>query len=108
MRRFAYVFIVVFSVALSFVIVPVSGSAAQQEIIGTVTLVGDNVIHIKDDAGQIYSFTAPQSKLENVNTGYRVAVKERNSRLVSLEVIGVPAVAKPAIIEIKKTIIKNY
>ncbi|MGI9535064.1 MAG: hypothetical protein ACR2NW_08925 [Thermodesulfobacteriota bacterium] len=108
MRRFTYILIIVFSVALSFIFVPVAISAIPQEIVGTVTLVGNNVIQIKDDSGQMYSFSAPQSKLENVNTGFRVAVKERNNNLVSMEVIGVPAEAQPAIIEIKRTIIKNY
>ncbi|MGI9553785.1 MAG: hypothetical protein ACR2NC_02585 [Thermodesulfobacteriota bacterium] len=108
MRRFNFILILVFSVALSFIFVPTAISAVSQEIVGTVTLVGDKVVLVKDDSGQIYSFSAPQSKLENVNTGYRVAVKERNNKLVSMEVIGVPAEAKPAIIEIKKTIIKNY
>ena len=108
MGRFAFILFIVFSVALSFIIVPVSNAAKSQEVVGTVTLVGDKVIQVKDDSGQIYSLFAPQSKLEEVNTGYRVAVRERNNKLISLEVIGVPAEAKPAIIEIKKTIIKNY
>lgn len=107
MRRFAFMLIFVFSVALTFIFVLFSNSAISQEIIGTVTLVGNNMIQIKDDSGQMYNISAPQSRLEDVNTGYRVAVKERNNKLVSLEVIGVPAQAKPAIIEIKKTIIKN-
>ena len=108
MKRFTYVLIVIFAVALSFIYVPVSNSAPAQEFVGTVTLVGDKVIQVKDDSGQTYNLSAPQSKLENVTTGYRVAVKERNNRVISLEVVGVPAQAKPAIIEIKKTIIKNY
>jgi len=108
MKRSFFILVIVFSVVLSFLAVSVSNASLQQEIIGTVILVGDKVIQVRDDSGQVYTISAPQSKLENVNTGYRIAVKERNNRLISMEVIGVPAEAKPAIIEIKKTIIKNY
>ena len=108
MSRFALIIFFLFSLALSFSSVNYSDAAIAQEIVGTVTLVGQNVVQIRDDSGNMYSISAPQSKLKDVSTGYRVAVKERNNRLVSLEVIGVPAQAKPAIIEIKKTIIKNY
>ena len=96
MRKLTLVLAVVFLFALLLVIVPVSDSAITQEIIGTVTLVGDRVIRVKDDSGQTHSFSVPQSKLENVNTGYRVAIKERNNKLISPEVIGVPAEAKTA------------
>ena len=108
MNRFAFILFIVFAVVLSFIILPVSNAARSQEIVGTVILVGSKLVQVKDDSGQVYSISAPQSKLEEINTGYRVAVKERNNNLISLEVIGVPAEAKPAIIEIKKTIIKNY
>ena len=77
-----------------------------QDIAGEVTLVGDNLVRIKDNSGQVYNLQAAQSQLKDVSTGYRVQASEKDGRLVGIEVIGVPVVAKPTVI-IKKTIIVN-
>ena len=85
-----------------------SGLAASpvQEITGEVTLVGDNVVRIQDNSGQVYNLQAAQSKLKDVSTGYRVQATEKDGKLVNIEVIGVPVVVKPTVI-IKKTVIVN-
>ena len=81
-------------------------ASPMQVITGEVTLVGDNVVRIQDNSGQVYDLHAAQSKLKNISTGYRVQATEKNGKLVNIEVIGVPVVAKPTVI-IKKTIIVN-
>ncbi len=81
-------------------------ASSMQEITGEVTLVGDNVVRIQDNAGQIYNLQAVQSKLKDISTGYRVQASEKDGKLVAIEVIGVPVEAKPTVI-IKKTIIVN-
>ena len=81
-------------------------ASPAQEVTGEVTRVGDNLVRIQDNSGQVYNLQAPQSKLKDISTGYRVQATEKDGRLVSIEVIGVPVVAKPTVI-IKKTIIVN-
>ncbi len=103
MKRFTAMLIVfLFTLILS------SGlyAAPMQDITGVVTLVGDNLVRIQDNSGQVYNLQAAQSMLKDVSTGYRVQASERDGRLTAIEVIGVPMVAKPTII-IKKTIIVN-
>jgi len=103
MKRFTAILIVfLFTLILS------SGlyAAPMHDITGVVTLVGDNVVRIQDNSGQVYNLQAVQSKLKDISTGYRVQASEKEGRLVAIEVIGVPVVAKPTII-IKKTIIVN-
>ena len=104
MKRFA----TIFTVCLFLIPFVNTGlyAAPAQEIIGEVTLVGDNVVRIKDNMGQVYNLQVSQSKLKDVSTGYRVVAKEKGGKVISLEVIGVPVVAKPTVI-IKKTIIVN-
>ena len=81
-------------------------ASPAQEITGVVTLVGDNLVRIQDNSGQVYNLQSSQSKLKDISTGYRVQATEKDGSLVSIEVIGVPVVPKPTVI-IKKTIIVN-
>jgi len=76
-------------------------ASPMQEITGEVTLIGDNVIRILDNSGQVYNLQSVQSKLKDVSTGYRVQATEKNGRLISIKVIGVPVEAKPTILIIK-------
>lgn len=103
MKRFTAVLIVFL---ISFFLSSDLRAASMQEITGVVTLVGDNVVRIQDNTGQVYNISAAQSTLKDISTGYRVQATEKDGKLVSIEVIGVPVVAKPTVI-IKKTIIVN-
>ncbi len=104
MKRFTAIFII--CLILTVFIKTDLDASPMQEITGEVTLVGDNVIRILDDSGQVYNLYAVQSKLKDVSTGYRVQATEKEGKINSIEVIGVPVVAKPTVI-IKKTIIIN-
>jgi len=77
-------------------------ASPMQEITGEVTLIGDNVIRILDNSGQVYNLQSAQSKLKDVSTGYRVLATEKNGRLIGIKVIGVLVEAKPTIITIKQ------
>jgi len=81
-------------------------ASPMHEITGEVTLIGDNVIRILDNTGQVYNLQSAQSKLKDVSTGYRVRATEENGRLIGIKVIGVPVEAKPTII-LKKNVIVN-
>lgn len=104
MKRFTAIFIVCLFL-IPFVNIGVYAEV-NQEITGEVTLVGKNLVRIKDNGGLVFNLHASQKKLKVVSTGYRVVAKESGGELVSIKVIGVPVVAKPAVI-IKKTIIVN-
>jgi hypothetical protein len=70
---------------------------APTEIIGEVTLVGDNVLKVKEDDTQLeYTLTASPGKLEGVSTGYRVEVKAVGGKILSLTMLGTPTQATSA------------
>ena len=81
-------------------------AAPVQELTGLVTLVGDNVVRIQSDMGGDYNLYAPQSKLKDVTTGYRVQATEKNGNLINIRVIGVPAEAAPVVVRTRVIIIE--
>lgn len=69
----------------------------ERDIIGEVTLVGENVLKVKEDDTQMeYTFTASPAKLEGVGTGYRVELKAVGGKVLSLTVLGMPMETKSA------------
>ncbi len=58
-------------------------------IIGEVTLVGDDMIIVKEDMSRReYEFNASPDKLKDVKTGYRVEVETANEKVSSLTILG--------------------
>jgi hypothetical protein len=69
----------------------------EKDIIGEVTLVGENVLKVKEDDTQMeYTLTASSGKLEGVSTGYRVEVKAVGGKILSLTMLGMPTQATSA------------
>lgn len=69
----------------------------EMDIIGEVTLVGENVLKVKEDDTQMeHTFTASSAKLEGVGMGYRVEVKAVGGKVLSLTVLGMPMQSKSA------------
>lgn len=60
-------------------------------IIGEVTLVGDRTLIVEEDTTLAkYELIASPSKLEGVNTGYRVEVTAADGRVMTLTKLGMP------------------
>jgi ABC-type transport system substrate-binding protein len=95
MRRLLSFFLAgVFLSAILLVATVLSASAAlpPNDMIGTVTLVGDNTMKILDDSTGIeHDFKISESQEENLTTGYTVELQTENGRVVSYTVLGVPA-----------------
>ena len=107
MSRISTILLTGILIFLPFLSVPSSNAGGMQEITGTITLIGKDVIHVRTDAGMLYSINCTRRQVEDVSSGYRVIAVKKGNNLKSLEVIGVPAVSDPTIIEIKRTIIVN-
>ena len=59
--------------------------------IGEVTLVGDDMIMVKEDMSRRrYEFNASPDKLKDLKTGYRVEVVTGNEGVSSLTILGMP------------------
>ncbi len=69
-----------------------SAALPPNEMIGTVTLVGDNTMKILDDSTGIeHDFTISESQEKNLTTGYTVELESDNGRVMSYTVLGIPA-----------------
>lgn len=74
------------------------GKDYEGAIIGTVLLVGDNIIRIKEDGTlKTYDIHADQDMIANVETGYRVAAMTDNGELKSITVLGMKKDAEPTV-----------
>jgi lysophospholipase L1-like esterase len=95
MRRLLSFFLAGFFLsAILFVGTVLNASAAlpQNEMIGTVTLVGDNTMKILDDSTGIeHDFRISESQEKNLTTGYTVELETDNGRIMSYTVLGIPA-----------------
>ncbi|MGH7900750.1 MAG: hypothetical protein ACRENZ_03335 [Thermodesulfobacteriota bacterium] len=68
-----------------------NAAAPQETIIGTVTLVGDNVMQLLEDGTGIkHEFEISQAQEENLTTGYKVALNTENGKVASYTVLGIP------------------
>ena len=94
MRRFLSLSLAGFFLsAILFVGTVLNASAARpsNNIIGTVTLVGDNTMKIVDDStGMEHDFKISDSQEENLTTGYSVELQTENGKVVSYTVLGIP------------------
>jgi hypothetical protein len=78
----------------------------SRTIIGEVTLVGSDVLKIREDGTQIeYELKAPPGKLKEVVSGYRAEVKTTDGKVSSLTILGMPMKAEPQPFQ-KWTVIK--
>jgi hypothetical protein len=63
----------------------------SNNMIGTVTLVGDNTMKILDDStGLEFNYSISESQEDNLNTGYTVDLETNDGRVVSYTVLGIP------------------
>lgn len=71
---------------------PDAGAALpSNNIVGTVTLVGNNTMKILDDTtGMERDFEISDSQEENLTTGYQVELETSNGRVISYTVLGIP------------------
>jgi hypothetical protein len=68
-----------------------NAATPSKTIIGEVTLVGERTLIVEEDTTQAkYELIASPSKLEGVNTGYRVEVTATGGRVISLTKLGMP------------------
>ena len=95
MRRLLSFFLAgFFLVAILLVGTVLNASAAlpPNDMIGTVTLVGDNTMKILDDSTGIeHDFQISESQEDNLTTGYTVELQTENGRVMSYTVLGIPA-----------------
>lgn len=101
MKKYSFALIVFLFLSLSVFFALDSHTIIQDSIIvGEVTLVGDNTLRVKDDAtGAERELWSTQAKLKDVNTGYRVEVKQKSEKVIKLKVIGVPKEAEPLVLD---------
>jgi hypothetical protein len=63
----------------------------SNNIVGTVTLVGNNTMKILDDSTGIErDFRISESQEENLTTGYQVDLETKNGKVISYTVLGIP------------------
>ena len=81
-------------------------ATSSQTIIGQVTMVGQDILKIREDATQVeYELKASPNQLKNLVTGYRAEVKATDGRVSSLTILGMPMKAESQPFQ-KWTIIK--
>lgn len=75
------------------------GETYEDAIVGKVLLVGDNTIRVyEDSSGRTYDLTVDQDMLENVSTGYRIAVRTEDGEVTFIQVLGLHKEAEPVIV----------
>jgi hypothetical protein len=68
-----------------------SAAVPSNNMIGTVTLVGDNMMKILDDGtGLEFDYSISESQEDNLNTGYTVELETNNGKVISYMVLGIP------------------
>ncbi len=94
MRRLLSFFLAGFflsAILLVGTVLNVSATVPSNNIIGTVTLVGDNMVKILDDnTGIELDYRISDSQEENLTTGYTVELQTVNGKVVSYTVLGIP------------------
>ena len=94
MRRFLSLSLAGFFLsAIILVATGLNASAAipPNDMIGTVTLVGDNTMKILEDSTGIeHDFQISESQEKNLTTGYTVELQTENGKVVSYTVLGIP------------------
>jgi len=95
MRRLLSFFLAGFflsAILLVGTVVNASAVIPPNDMIGTVTLVGDNTMKILDDSTGIeHDFQISESQENNLTTGYTVELQTENGRVMSYTVLGIPA-----------------
>jgi hypothetical protein len=95
MRRLLSFFLAGFflsAILLVGTVVNASAVLPPNDMIGTVTLVGDNTMKILDDSTGIeHDFQISESQENNLTTGYTVELQTENGRVMSYTVLGIPA-----------------
>ena len=76
-----------------------AGASVTHDITGTITLIGKDVVQIKTDYGAVFNLSCTQYQLEDVMTGYRVIAVQKDNRLQSLEIIGIPVEVSPVVMK---------
>jgi hypothetical protein len=68
-----------------------SAAVPSNNIVGTVTLVGNNTMKILDDSTGIErDLKISESQEENLTTGYQVELETNNGKVISYMVLGIP------------------
>ena len=68
-----------------------SAAVPSNNMIGTVTLVGDNMMKILDDStGLEFDYSISDSQEDNLITGYTVELETNDGRVISYTVLGIP------------------
>ena len=68
-----------------------NATAPRESVIGTITLVGDNMMQLLEDGtGFKREFEISQAQEENLTTGYKVALDTNNGKVESYTVLGIP------------------
>ena len=95
MRRLLSFFLAGFflsAILLAGTVLNASAALPPNNMIGTVTLVGDNTMKILEDSTGIeHDFQISDSQEENLTTGYTVELQTVNDKVVSYTVLGIPA-----------------
>ena len=72
-----------------------NGASSPKYMIGEVTLVDERMFILKEDVTQAtYELTASTARLRALNTGYRVEVRARDGKVLSLTILGMPTQAE--------------
>ena len=94
MKRLLSIFLagfVVFTLLFAAFALGAGAALPSNNIVGTVTLVGNNTIKILDDStGVERDFSISESQEENLSTGYQVELETNNGRVISYMVLGIP------------------
>lgn len=94
MRRLLSFFLAGFfvcAIMLAGTVLNAGAALPPNNMIGTVTLVGDNTMKILDDSTGIeHEFKISESQEENLTTGYTVELATDNDRVLSYTVLGIP------------------
>lgn len=98
---YTYIAVTIFTAALLFSLslnaADENGTVYPETIIGQVTSVGQRALTIQEDTTQtVYTLAAPQSRLKDVQTGYRVEAEMTESGTISsLKILGMPMQVEP-------------
>lgn len=75
------------------------GETYEDMIVGKVLIIGKDMIRVREDStGNIYDLNVNDEMIEDVSTGYRIAVKTTDGEVEYIRMLGLHKEAEPTIV----------